>query len=271
MPRTFFQKWILEPIADSLHALRHVGKAMGIVDPLDKLIIESFEDPLFHAILTKLYDFTVFNDEVIPKEGPVLIATNHQSLLDPVIMGLAIMHNSRRLPYQLAKAEYAQNPMLSIFTRMNRAIYIRRGDSDVNALDKVKEALDGGEIVIFYPEGSMGKGNGEFLPFKSGITRMAYDMGVPIIPVGHFGSDAIYGQGAKMPRNKGFLRVKFGNPLVPEKLFKNYNREEIASGKSTATPNFEKATKKVQRAVKKLWTDLWMDAEEAKKTKKKSE
>ena len=180
------------------------------------------------------------------------------------------MHNSRRLPFQLAKSEYAQNPLFSIFTRLNKAIYIRRGDSDESALEKVKEALDSGEIVIFYPEGSMGKGNGEFLPFKSGITRMAYETGVPIIPVGHFGSDAIFGKGAKMPKNKGFLRVKFGEPLLPEKLFKNYNHDEISAGNDTEIPNFEKATKKIQRAVKKLWTDLWMDAEAAKKKKKKS-
>jgi 1-acyl-sn-glycerol-3-phosphate acyltransferase len=257
--KTFLNDFIIEPITNLTYAGRQVLKKMGILTAIDEFIFTKIEDPLYYWWFKKDYQFEVFNDEVIPKEGAAIFASNHQSLLDPLVSGLAIVHRSKRIPHQLAKADLGVDSLLGNFVRMNQSIFIRRGESDDSAFDKCIEVLNDGRLLISFPEGTFGPGNGKMLPFHSGVIRMAFTANVPIIPMATFGIDQIFGKGMKMPKSKGTLKVKFGEPLTLEKLMKK---------KDGATPTYEeykKATKKLQRIVQKLWTDLWMENETAKK------
>lgn len=271
MAMKFLQKWVLDPLNDFTFGYRRFLENVGLQPFLDKTIY-AMEEVVFYQLFKTLYDFKIINPEVIPKEGAAIFASNHTSLLDPIIVGDAICHPTKRQAYQLAKAELMADALLNNFTRMNKAIFIRRGDNDDTALDRCKGVLDEGNLLVVFPEGTLSEGNGKFLEFKTGTARLAYDCQVPIIPTAIYGSDKIFGKNSKMPATKGKLRVKFGEPLTIEKLFKiSVKSNETVQDKLVSQDNldYSRATRKIQREVEKLWMDIWSEEQEAEKGQKK--
>ena len=107
--------------------------------------------------------------EHLPAGGPVLIAPNHDSQMDPVVIGLAA-RSRRRLRY-LAQAELWRIPGLGWFLDGMRQIPIRRGTGDSRALDKTVDALKAGDAVAVFPEGRLSWG--ERVRARSGIGLLA--------------------------------------------------------------------------------------------------
>ncbi len=248
---SFITKWVAEPLDNFQYAIYKVLDTMGVRDALEIMTTKAFELPFFNTLFSQLYDYEVFNHEVIPKQGPALICAQHQSLLDPITMGLSVVKHTNRVPYHFAKADLWADPYLNMFSRMNRAIFVRRGDSDQLAIQECIKKLEEGEIVIVYPEGTIGAGNGKLLEFKRGITQIAHHTNLPVIPAATFGIDKIYGKGMKFPKTKGIIKIKYGKPIPPKRLFRY-------SDKKTGIPDFRKSVKMLQRAVKKLWTSMWI-------------
>ena len=110
----FLNKWVFKPNYEIVKGIRSIMDKVGILDPIDKFIYTSVEDPLFNLWFTSSYDIKIITDEIIPRkgEGCCVFATNHQSIMDPLVSGFAIVHNSRRIPYQLTKAELGEDPIL---------------------------------------------------------------------------------------------------------------------------------------------------------------
>jgi 1-acyl-sn-glycerol-3-phosphate acyltransferase len=270
-----FKKWILEPANDFIIALRKTGESLGIQSTIDQTSY-MLEEKMFSELFQKAYDFKILGAENIPNDGAAIIAANHQSLIDPIVLGDAICQSNTRQPYQLAKAELMTNPVLNNFARTNHAIFIRRGDSDEQALMKCREILNQGNLLIVFPEGTLGPGNGKFLDFKNGAVRLALACKVPIIPCAIFGSDRIYGRNAKMISTSGKLRVKFGPALPIEKLFKKINKDEdhtnvLRPGITDVDGlDFTRATRRVEREVERLWNDIWGMEQDSKKMKNNS-
>ena len=152
---------------------------------------------------------------MIPLKDGFLIACNHQSESDPLFLGDAIWHHTNRQSYFLAKSELYTDPLMNMFTRMNKCIFVRCGDSDETALQKCRQVLYEGNPLIIFPEGTLNPGNGKFLEFKSGVVRLALDCQVPILPAAVYGSDRVFGKGAKMPQLKGKVRVSFAKFIPP--------------------------------------------------------
>jgi 1-acyl-sn-glycerol-3-phosphate acyltransferase len=107
--------------------------------------------------------------EHLPAEGPVLIAPNHDSQMDPVVIGIAAKPR-RRLRY-LAQAELWKIPGLGWFLNGMRQIPIRRGTGDTRALDSAVAALRSGDAVAVFPEGRLSWG--ERVRARSGIGLLA--------------------------------------------------------------------------------------------------
>jgi 1-acyl-sn-glycerol-3-phosphate acyltransferase len=107
--------------------------------------------------------------EHLPADGPVLVAPNHDSQMDPVVIGLAARPR-RRLRY-LAQAELWKIPGLGWFLNGMRQIPIRRGTGDSRALDRAVEALKTGDAVAVFPEGRLSWG--ERVRARSGIGLLA--------------------------------------------------------------------------------------------------
>ena len=105
----------------------------------------------------------------LPADGPVLVAPNHDSQMDPVVIGLAA-RPKRRLRY-LAQAELWKIPGLGWFLNGMRQIPIKRGTGDSRALDRAVAALKTGDAVAVFPEGRLSWG--ERVRARSGIGLLA--------------------------------------------------------------------------------------------------
>lgn len=127
----------------------------------------------------------------IPESGPAIIAVNHLSYADPLIFGRFIW-DSGRVPRYLAKASLFALPFpLGRIVTGAGQIPVHRGTADAaQALQGAVAALNRGEMVLIYPEGTVTR-DPEFWPMqaKTGVARLALlAPGVPVIPVGQWGA-----------------------------------------------------------------------------------
>jgi 1-acyl-sn-glycerol-3-phosphate acyltransferase len=143
----------------------------------------------------------------IPAEGPMIVAGNHLSYLDPFAHAYFVIKAGRR-PRFLAKRELFENPLLRTVLNGARQIPVDRGSGDQSPLESAEQALGAGEIVVIYPEGTSTSTTAEFSPGrgKTGALRLALASGVPILPVATWGGQFVW-------RKEGRQSLEFGRPI----------------------------------------------------------
>lgn len=173
------------------------------------------------------YDFRVEGLNNIPKTGALIIAGNHLSNGDPPAIGsfAGLVRESRFM----AKKELFSVPFIGYFFRHCGYISVdrKRVIGDFGALQGAVNALEKGESIVMFPEGTRSK-NGQPQKPKSGIGYLVYKTGAPVLPV-------------KIEGTYGFpwvrkIRVKFGHPIV---LVKNPELEPKAQYKEFASKVME--------------------------------
>jgi 1-acyl-sn-glycerol-3-phosphate acyltransferase len=132
--------------------------------------------------------------ENIPREGGVIIASNHISHVDPLTLADAIMFSTRRMPKFLAKASlFKGNGLVGRTVRGSGQIPVHRNTADASAaLKDAVLALHRGELVVIYPEGTVSRDPGKWpMAARTGVARLALLSGAPVIPVAQWGAQAI--------------------------------------------------------------------------------
>ena len=151
-----------------------------------------------HAV----YRLEVVGADRLPATGPAVVAPNHASVLDGIVLGAAI---SRELRF-VAKAELWQSRLLAWMLDGLGAIRIERGRSDHRALAQAWQALDAGQAVAIFPQGAI---RGDRV-WHRGAARMALVTGAPLVPVRLVGTAQALALGRiGFPR----LRVIVGEPI----------------------------------------------------------
>jgi 1-acyl-sn-glycerol-3-phosphate acyltransferase len=139
----------------------------------------------------------------IPAEGPVLIASNHVSFADPVTVTAYVLAHGR-IPRYLAKAGLWKIPVVRSVLAGGRHIPVHRGTAKAtDAYRDAVKALEAGECVLVFPEGTFTAdpaGWPSVKQAKSGIARLALATGAPVVPIGHWGTQFVLPQKARMPR-----------------------------------------------------------------------
>ncbi len=148
--------------------------------------------------------------ERIPASGPIIVAGNHLSYLDPLAHGYFVDTAGRR-PRFLAKQELFSNRLVGAALRGAGQIPVRRGTGDQTPLDAAVRALERGEVVVVYPEGTTTTTNEDFSPGpgKTGVVRLAMLGRVPILPVATWGGQYVW-------RKSGRQSLAFGRPVFVE-------------------------------------------------------
>jgi len=139
--------------------------------------------------------------ENVPREGGVIVAANHVSEIDPLVIGHYLI-NLRRAPRFLAKAELFRKPPMKWICEGAKQIPVSRHAADASAaLVPAVEALERGECVLIYPEGSATR-DPNLWPMKArtGAARVALMSGVPVIPIAMWGPEAILPYKARRPK-----------------------------------------------------------------------
>jgi len=130
---------------------------------------------LFGGLVRAVYRLEVVGADRLPVAGPAVVAPNHDSVLDGIVLGAAI---SRELRF-LAKAELWRSRLLAWMLDGLGAIRIERGRSDHLALAQVRQALDAEQAVVIFPQGAV---RGDRV-WHRGAARMALVTGAPLVPV----------------------------------------------------------------------------------------
>jgi 1-acyl-sn-glycerol-3-phosphate acyltransferase len=168
----------------------------------------------------------------VPKAGGFVYAVNHLHWIDIPLLGLL----SPRTVYFVAKAEAANYPVAGAFLRVHGAIAIRRGESDREAVRRMRAEARSGQAIGLFVEGTRQK-NGRPGVAQPGAAMVSIQENVPVVPV------AIYGTQFWKPGNFRRCTVKFGEPLRFDDLPKN--------GKG-----YREATAVIERRIHELFDEL---------------
>ncbi|MGO9750954.1 MAG: 1-acyl-sn-glycerol-3-phosphate acyltransferase [Solirubrobacteraceae bacterium] len=143
--------------------------------------------------------------EHFPAKGPVIVAANHRSFLDPFVIGTM----ARRPMYYVAKVELFRHRLLAWLLNALGAFPIDRGSGDRDMVRTARKLLERGEIVLIFVEGTRVRPGALGKPRK-GVGRLALETGAPVVPVAVIGTEAVR-RGWRIRPHK--VRVRAGRPL----------------------------------------------------------
>ena len=167
--------------------------------------------PLFNTFVT----MRIKPGASIPHDGPFIIAPNHYSEIDPIVMGVAVWRMGRT-PRFLAKASLFRIPVLGFYLRKTGQIPVEREARGNTAIDAAHRLMESGQGVIVYPEGTLTR-EPDLWPMrgKSGAIRMALEGNIPLYPAAHWGTQMLmarYGKKISI-RPRPQIDVVVGEPL----------------------------------------------------------
>ncbi|MDR1818604.1 MAG: 1-acyl-sn-glycerol-3-phosphate acyltransferase [Puniceicoccales bacterium] len=144
--------------------------------------------------------------------GASIIACNHQSFLDPPLVGSSLPRET----FFFARKTLFRNPVLGWILRTCNTIPVDRdGGSDVAAFKRVFSILRGGRSLLMFPEGTRSR-DGQLQEAQAGIGLIACKTRVPVVPVRVFGARDMLPRGSFFPRSGARLSVVFRPPIQPD-------------------------------------------------------
>jgi 1-acylglycerol-3-phosphate O-acyltransferases len=158
----------------------------------------------FLRILCKIF-FSLFvrvrviDADKMPREGGLVVAANHESMLDMFMIGYRVP----RYIKWMAKEELFKNKLIAKFITACGAYPVKRSARDVSAARTTFEMLEKGEPVGIFPQGTRSKGNGRAHKAKHGVAKFAVEADVPVQPVAIWGKIRLFGR----------VYVRFGDPI----------------------------------------------------------
>lgn len=168
--------------------------------------MNAFVRNLVKGIYKLVYDFNIEGIENIPQDRPVILASNHRSYADPVILTMPM-----KLPVTyMAKEELFKNKLFGWFIRKLGAFPVKRGAGDMSVIEDSANILRSGKNLVIFPEGTRSR-DGKVGKGKTGVALIAAMSGADVVPCG------ICFEGEKLHfRSK--LTLKFGKVIKAEEI-----------------------------------------------------
>jgi len=184
---------------------------------------------LAFSAVTVAFRFRFEGRHNVPRRGPALLVANHQSFLDPVLVGLA---TPRRLCF-LARRTLFFNPLFGALIRSLNSVPVNQEGFAREGLRIVLEQLEAGQAVLIFPEGER-TSTGQMQPFRPGIQLLIKRTRAAIVPVGVAGAFQALPRTRKLPRLSPLfwtptganVAVSIGRPLPAERLAE-LSREQL--------------------------------------------
>jgi 1-acyl-sn-glycerol-3-phosphate acyltransferase len=156
----------------------------------------------------------------IPTEGGALVVSNHQSHLDPPLVGIGCP----RQMYYMARDTLFRFAPFGWFIRSIGAFPIDREKGGLSGIKEALKKLKHGEMVVMFPEGTRTH-DGEIAPFRPGFTTLAVRSKAAILPVAIEGAYEAYPRWRKFP-GRGRIRVHYGKPILPSE-YADYDEQAL--------------------------------------------
>jgi 1-acyl-sn-glycerol-3-phosphate acyltransferase len=149
----------------------------------------------------RIWGLDVEGAEHIPQDQGAIIAGNHRSWFDPVVIAAAV----KRPIHFMAKAELFEYPLLGWLISRLHAFPVRRGQADRQAVRVSQERVTSGQLLGIFPEGTRNRTAEAMLPLQGGAVLIALRSGVPVIPV-------VVSKGERRGLRRRF-QVRIGTPI----------------------------------------------------------
>ncbi len=185
-----------------------------------------FAKATVRLIMRVLWRIEVFGSQDVPENGPLIVACNHLSLLDPPAMGCVC---PRRIAY-MAKKELFTVPVLAPVIRALGAYSVDRKGSATAGVKRSLEVLRAGGAIGIFPEGTRNLDG--TVDAQTGVALLASLGGVPVVPACIVGSDRA--------RSFGQIKVAFGAPLI------------LSAGRKATRDDLAKFTGEIMGAIRAL-------------------
>ncbi len=180
---------------------------------------------IIRVIVLCIWGLEVEGAQHVPEMSGAIIAGNHTSWFDPVVLAVAI----KRPIHFMGKAELFNNPVLGWFISQLNAFPVRRGQADRQAIRTSQEKVSAGHLLGIFPEGTRNKTDHDLLPIQGGAALIAIRSGVPVIP-------AVVSKGQRRGLRRPYkvvigAPIHLGGPKRPSKV-------DVAGGSEVISAQF---------------------------------
>lgn len=162
---------------------------------------------VFGAMGRWYFHWKVLNPERVPATGAALLASNHESYLDPPLIGSAI---TRELHF-LGRASLFRNRFAAAVLRAVNCVPVDREGGSPGGLKTVMQLLRHGNAVLLFPEGTR-TSDGQLQRAEAGVGLLVLKCGCPVVPIAICGMHEAYGRHMKFPK-PGRVTISFGIPM----------------------------------------------------------
>ena len=170
--------------------------------------------------------------DAIPREGPVILAANHISNADAVLIGSFLMPRLGRRIHWLGKKEMFDWPVVGFIARNGGVVPVDRAAADVEAFRVARRILDAGNVLMVFPEGTRSP-TGELQPPKDGLAMLALRTDATIVPIGISNTDRIWPKGRPIPTPGKHATMRIGAPFKAGELLLPEIDRKAAKGLAT--------------------------------------
>ncbi|MDG2114908.1 MAG: HAD-IB family hydrolase [Actinomycetota bacterium] len=198
--------------------VRHLDKPSGMAK-LGPFEVQELVRPLLARDVLPLAEILVAGEGFLPASGPAIVAANHRSYFDIAVIAVAMAKANRPIRF-LGKAEIFDTPVVGDIAAALGGIRVDRGSSGTAPLDAALSSLRAGEVVGLMPQGTIPRGEAFFEPElvgRPGVARLAAESGAPIVPLGLWGTEAVWPRSSKTPRlsvgSRPTVDAAFGPPV----------------------------------------------------------
>lgn len=197
------------------------------------------------GLFAVFFRWRVVGVERIPMTGPVVLASNHASFLDPPLIGAAVPREASFL----ARESLFRFPLLGGLIRSINALPVDRDGRSPRGLKTILGRLKQQAPVVLFPEGTRTT-DGRLLPARSGVGLAVIKSGAPVVPIRIFGSFEAYSRKMWLPRPYR-ISVVFGDPID----FSQLRREAESGQKERVKEIYSEVSDQIMAAISALEPD----------------
>jgi 1-acyl-sn-glycerol-3-phosphate acyltransferase len=196
----------------------------------------------FRLMYQLYFRWRVFNPGRVPLSGPVILAANHESFLDPMLVGAGL---KRDINY-LARESLFRFPGIGALLRSWNTVPVNREGGGAAGLKAILDRLLAGGAIILFPEGTRSR-DGKMQKARSGIGLTVIKSNGLVIPVRVFGTYEAFGRHLNFPRPRR-VAVKYGEPL----RFETLRAEARTCSKPRLKQIYQEVADEIMAAIAKL-------------------
>ncbi len=164
--------------------------------------------------------FRIYGHGRVPSSGPAILVANHRSYFDPIAIAMMLGKVGRPVRF-LGKKEVFDAPIVGDLARAMGGIRVDRGTGSDAPIKAAEDALAAGELVAIMPQGTIPRGLDFFDPElkgRWGAVKLAAAAGVPVVPIGLWGTERVWPRSSKVPLvhqllNPPAITVRVGRPI----------------------------------------------------------